>query len=356
MRMENILKRKKNSMNTDLKTSKMKSQILLFSCLSVFLLACGQTTTSSTKASIEGVWQTNEGYVITILSDGKNENRYLYMVGAKAEQDKASLMEPKGDSLFFFNDEGRSYPVLKYTVKNDSLIIWSGNYKPTRAKRMNTQIPKRDLKSIPPDPNSFFDYSTDKYSVGSFFDLTPKGNLPFYFNRLFIEKNKIDSFSVVLAGKKMHGDSVMESKVECTLSYVLINGLTQKMTVTRPKKRIAIVWDYHYSKNEILDSITVSGHSLKFASDGWGLDEKGNRTWQKPEDIFFWNYKDGYPLSAVSYGGFANKKTLTYKYNAQHQLVEIEERWGSSTTIENTYLLEYSSVGTLKQITAVKHY
>jgi hypothetical protein len=320
----------------------------------IFFLFLGISQLSYSQLNIDGSWKLDNRISLTFLPVGKFNPGYLRVSETNVYWIKKGIK-----SVSFVSKDKQNVVISNIIIKGNILFyedpFWGG----ISAKKDTLNLPNQNMKNIPPDSNSFFDFSTDKYHAGDFFDLTPKGPLPFYINNTFIIKNKIDSISFLLT-KKIKKNSVVISEDttgKCLLYF--INGFTSKLLIINhnPKTcRDTIFWKYHYSKQNILDSITVPNGILKFDKDGWVVDEFGFKVWEIKEQPKFWEYKNVLPFKAlITFGGNFERINRYFIFNESNQLIEIKEKKeGDNKTYYLGYFLEYNENGIPKKVSNVR--
>lgn len=298
------------------------------------------------QQNIEGTWRLENRETITFLPVGNTNEGYLYIYGQHAYWVKRN-----GNQLSYVSRENRIVRA-NYKVIGDKLHCEGSCVNGFPAVKLPGYFKPQNVRSIPLDNGSFFDFSTDKYFAGSFFDLTSKSVLPFYINPLFIQRKKIDSIDFTLADVVMNDSLVTHEYDEVKVSVDFKNGYTTKMILKRGKSN-SITWNYYYSKNNKLDSISIPGGVLKFDSEGWVRDNFGYKVWPNAERPIFWEYKDGLPsLLAQTFGGNYTTVLSDFIYNSSRQLTEIAVHDISAGGCYNKkFLLDYDKEGILKKIT-----
>ena len=308
---------------------------------------------SFAQNKIDGSWIRENGKVITFNSLGNKNPGYLYNI------DRNVIWVKKKDNYLIFKNQNGIFKSV-FQINNNILTFKDPKYGTITAKKYVYNLPESlNLKSILPDSNSFFNYSTDIYNAGDFYDLTPKGPLPFYINRLFILKHKIDTISILL-NKKTFRDSVYEKDVNagrCIFQFK--NGHVSRMIYISPKPttyRDTITWTYHYAKNDFLDSISIPNGKLKFDKDNWGIDSLGFKLWENDDQPVYWEYENALPSKSLkTFGGSAENRTRFYVYNSKKQLIEINEIRDKSSYNKYYlgYTIEYNSIGLPKKVSRV---
>jgi hypothetical protein len=320
----------------------------------IFLLFFGISQLSYAQQNIEGSWKRDNGKSITLLSLGKLNPGYLLIT-----ENNVYWVKKKVNTIGFEHKDHKHIIFSNIEVKGDLLTYTDPIEGKTSARKQAYNLPKPNMKSISPDSITFFDFSTNKYGAGDFNDLTPKGPLPFYVNEKFIVKNKIDSI-ILLLTKKIIKNSIILS--EDTAGRCLIyfkKGFISKFSIinSHPKtSNDCISWNYHYSKQNILDSITVPGGVLKFDKDGWLIDELGFKVWERKEPPIFWEYKNDLPFKTLkTFGGNFERIYRFFTFNEHNQLTEIKEKQeGDNKSYYLGYFLEYHANGIPKKVSHVR--
>jgi hypothetical protein len=320
----------------------------------LFFLLLGISQLSYSQQSIDGSWKRENGISVTFISLGKLNPGYLLI-----EETNVYWVKKKGNSIGFKSKDKKNIVFSNFEVKGD-LLSYTDPFKgKISAKRHSYNLQNPNMKSISIDSNAFFDYSTDKYYAGDFYDLTPKGPFPFYINRMFIVKNRVDSISFLLTKKIIKNSVVISEDTAGRCLLYFTNGFTSKLLIinNNPKThRDTISWNYHYSKQNILDSITVPGGILKFDKDGYVIDEFGFKVLDRNEQPTFWEYKNGLPFKALkTFGGNFERKNRYFTFNEYNQLIEIKEKQeGNNKSYYIGYFLEYDEKGIPKKVSNVR--
>ncbi len=308
---------------------------------------------SIAQNKIDGSWIRDNGEVITFNSLGHKNPGYLYI------KSRNVIWVKKKDNYLIFNIKNEIFKSV-FQIKNNVLTFKDPQYGIITAQKYAHNLPESlNLKSILPDSNSYFNYSTNTYYAGDFYDLTLKGPLPFYINRLFILKHKIDTISFLL-NKKTFRDSVYDSEENagrCIFHFK--NGYVSRMIIISPKPktyRDTITWVYHYNKNDFLDSISIPYGKLKFDKDNWAIDSLGFKLWEKYDQPVYWEYENELPSKSLkTFGGSTERRTRFYVYDSKKQLIEINEIRDKSTYKKYYlgYTLEYNSIGIPSKVSRV---
>jgi hypothetical protein len=311
----------------------------------LFLLFVGISELCYSQQSIEGSWKREDGISITFLSLGKSNPGYLLMT-----ETNVYWVKKKANSIGFESRDKKKIVFSDVEVKEDVLSYTDPVEGKISAKKHSYNLPNPNMKSIPLDSNAFFDFSTNKYHAGDINDLTPKGPFPFYINRIFIVKNRVDSISFLLTNKIIKDSVVISEDTIGKCLFYFRNGYTSKFLIIKnnPKTHYdTISWNYYYSRQNVLDSITVPNGILKFDMDGYVIDEFGFKVWERKERPTFWEYNNGLPFKALrTYGGNSERINRYFTFNKYNQLTEIKEKQdGDNKSYYWGYSLEYNEKG-----------
>ena len=320
----------------------------------IFLLFFVISQLSYSQQSIEGSWKRDNGTAITFLPLGKLNPGYLLIM-----ENNVYWVKKKANTIGFESKDHKQIIFSNIEVKGDLLTYTDPIEGKIIAKKHAYNLPKPNLKGVLPDSCSFFDFSTNKYGAGDFNDLTPKGPLPFYVNEKFIIKNKIDSISLLVTKKIIKNSIVLSEDNSGRCLIYFKKGFISEFSIinNHPQTRNdTISWIYHYSKQNVLDSITVPGGVLKFDKDGWFIDELGFKVWERKEPPTFWEYKNVLPFYVVkTFGGNFERICRYFTFNENNQMTEIKEKQeGDNKSYYLGYFLEYNEKGIPKKVSHVR--
>jgi hypothetical protein len=332
-----------------------------FNVFIIFLIFSAVAECQNPNYDCSGLYQSSDAMVSIIKVGEKNPS---YLVRKNDELFRCSfVLNKRGDSLLFRKE--RAFILVNQQNRTITGIDDDKTY------FFKDTVASLNIRSIKSKPNDFFDFSTDVFSAGYTFDLSPKAILPFALNRLFIETYKIDTLRIDLFDKTISRTSTIISKV-ANMKFAFnnfrhISGLNIT-EISDGKKTGEINWTYKYAKDTTLHSIKIETkvtgvHTfsiLWFDKDGWLVDETNTKDFRNIGRLLFeysYDGKSGMPIRAKAICmPLEYQPSISYVYNSENQLIKIEHHDPSSPSSKRSTEYNYNQQGILIGIVNVKEF